>query len=116
MKLRIVAVCLVMAWILQGTVVAQEWSSWISSNHDVQYRWLGSTSGDAATCHLQLQDKQHKTGTIVSVRVNYKYENHDESTRDVVTIMNLNGEYLGERTIYQCASVGDLHVTDIVRQ
>ena len=116
MKLRVVAVCLVMAWILQGTVVGQEWSSWISSNHNVQYRWLGSTSGEAATCQLQLRDTQRKVETIVSVRVDYKYEDHDESTRDVVTIMNLNGEYLGERTIYHCASVGDLHVTDIVRR
>jgi hypothetical protein len=116
MKLRVAAVCLVMAWMLQGTVVGQEWSSWISSNHDVQYRWLAGTPGGGATCQLQLRDTQRKIETIVSVRVDYKYENNDESTREVVTIMNLAGEYLGERTIYHCASVGDLHVTDIVRQ
>ena len=116
MKLRVGAVCLVVAWMLQGTVVGQEWSSWISSNQDVQYRWLAGASGEAATCQLQLRDTQRKVETIVSVRVDYKYENNDESTRDVVTIMNLAGADLGERTIYHCASVGDLHVTDIVRQ
>jgi hypothetical protein len=116
MKLQVVAVCLVVWGTLPGSVAAQDWSTWASSNHDVQYRWLAGAIGESATCHLQLRDTQRKTETIVSVRIDYKYENRDESTREVVTITNLNGDGTGERTVFHCASVDNLHVTDIVRQ
>jgi hypothetical protein len=116
MKSQVVAVSLIALGILQGSVAAQDWSSWISSNHDVQYRWLAATGGESPTCHLQLRDTQRKIETIVSLRVDYKYDNKDESDRDVVTITNLNGDGMGERTVYQCTSVGNLRVTDIVRQ
>jgi hypothetical protein len=116
MKLQVVAVCLVALGILQGSAAAQDWSTWTSSNHDVQYRWLASAPGESATCHLQLRDTQRKSETIVSVRIDYKYDNKDESTREIVTITNLSSDGLGERTVFHCASIGDVHVTDIVRR
>lgn len=116
MKLQVVVICSLVLGILPGSAAAQDWSSWISSNHDVQYRWLAAIPGESATCHLQLRDTQRKIETIVSVRIDYKYDNKDESDRDVVTITNLNGDGMGERTVYHCTSVSNLHVTDIVRQ
>jgi hypothetical protein len=116
MKPQIIA-----AWLavgaLQGSIAAQDWSSWITSNnHDVQYRWLGSTPSEGAKCQLQLHDLKWKVNTIASVRINYKYDNAAESTRDVVTITDLKCEEMGGRTIDHCVSVDDLHLNEVVRR
>jgi len=125
MKLRISAIWLVVLVTLQGSVAAQEWSSWTTAhsnwttlfnNKDVQYRWLTSTSSGSQECQLQLRDlkRQPTQATVVSVHIDYQY--HDaESMRDVVTIMDVKGENQGEATVYNCVSVGDVRVTDLVR-
>jgi len=117
MKLQIIAVWWVVLGFLQGPVAAQDWSTWITSNnHDVQYRWLGSTPGGSPTCQLQLRDLKRNIDTVVGVRIDYKYGDAADSTRDLVTITDFKGEGLGERTVYRCVSVGDLHVTGLVRR
>jgi len=101
--------------ILQGSLTAQEWSSWNrSNNHDIQYRWLGSSQSESTHCHLQLRELERKIDTVVRIRIEYKYGDAEDSTRDVVTIMDPQGENMGERTVYRCVLVGDLYVTDIV--
>jgi hypothetical protein len=126
MKLHIIPVCLVMIWTLQGSVVAQDWSSWTTSrrywitsgtnNKDVQYRWRGGTPSGSEECQLQLRDlkRQPNQTTYVSVRIDYQYHNA-ESTRDVVTIMDVKGENQGETTVPHCTSVDDVQLADIVR-
>jgi len=52
----------------------------------------------------------------VSLRVEYKFDNADQSIRDVVTITGSKGESLGERAIDHCVSVDDLHVNEVVRR
>ena len=66
MKLHIIPVCLIVMWTLQGSIVAQDWSSWTTSrrhwitsgtnNKDVQYRWRGGTASGSEECQLQLRD------------------------------------------------------------
>jgi hypothetical protein len=117
MKLKIIAVSLVALGTLQDPVVAQDWSSWITSNNrDVQYRWLSSIPSGSKECHLQLRDLKRKPPqtTIVGVLIDYKYE-HAESTRDVVAIMDLKDEDQGPKIVYNCVSVDGLRVTGIVR-
>ncbi len=126
MKLRIIFVCLIVLGIWQGSAAAQDWSAWTTAhsswttlykNKDVQYRWRADTTSGSEECHLQLRDtkRQPTQTTVVNVRIDYQY--HDaESTRDVVTIMDVKGEDYGETTVYHCVSVGDLHVTDIARR
>ena len=117
MKWQIIAVWLVIFGTLPGRVAAQDWSSWITSNsHDVQYRWLGSSSSGSPTCQLQMRDLQLKVETVVSVRIDYKFDNAAQSTRDVVTITGPKSESLGERTIDHCLSVDEVHVNDVVRR
>ena len=126
MKLRISAFWLVVLVILQGySVAAQEWSSWTTAhsnwttlfnNKDVQYRWRTSTSTGRQECQLQLRDLKRRPTqtTVANMRIDYQY--HDaESMRDVVTIMDSKDENQGEITVYNCVSVGDVHVTDVVR-
>jgi len=97
MKLRIIAASLVVFGTLQGPVAAQDWSSWITTNnHDLQYRWLGSAPGGSATCQLQVRDQKRKADTVVSLRIDYKFDDVAQSTRDVVTITEFKGESLGE--------------------
>ena len=65
---------------------------------------------------MQLRDLKWQPNhtTVVSVPTDYQY--HDaESTRDVVTITNIQGENQGETTVYHCTSVGEVQLTDIVR-
>ena len=126
MKLQIIVVWLVVLGTLQGSVAAQDWSSWMASrrywitsrnnNNDVQYRWRASTPGENEECRVQLRDlkRQPNQSTFVSVRIDYQY--HDaESTRDVVTMTDITGENQEETTLYHCTSVGDVQLTDIVR-
>jgi hypothetical protein len=126
MKLHVITVGLVLLVTLQGSVAAQDWSSWttaesnwfmLGKNIGVQYRWRAVTPAGSKECHLQLRDLRPGAAqtTVVSVRIDYQYE-QAESTRDVVTIMDLQGEYVGETIVYQCVSLGNLHVTDIVRR
>ena len=126
MKVRIVFAWLVVLGTVQGSAVAQDWSSWMGSrrywitsgnnNKDVQYRWRAGTTAGNQECQVQLQDlkrQPHQT-TVVSVRIDYQY--HDaESTREVVTITDVTGENQGETTVHNCTSVGDVQLTDIVR-
>jgi hypothetical protein len=127
MKLHIIPVCLVVMSTLQGSVVAQDWSSWTTSrrywitsgtnNKDVQYRWHSGTPSGSEECQLQLRDlkRQPNQTTYVSVRIDYHYHNAASTTRDVVTIMDLKGENQGEMTIYSCTSVDYVQLADIVR-
>ena len=82
----------------------------------MQYRWLGSTPSERAKCQLQLRDLKRKVDTIVGVRIDYKYGNAAESTRDVVTIAGPKGEGLAERTVDHCVSVDALQVNEVVRR
>jgi hypothetical protein len=126
MKLRIIIAWLVVLGTVQGSAVAQDWSSWMgarrywitsgNNNKDVQYRWRASTPGGTEECQVQLQDlkRQPNHTTVVSVRIDYQY--HDaESTRDVVTITDVKSENQGETTVPHCTSIGDVQLTDIVR-
>jgi hypothetical protein len=116
MKLQIISVWLMVFGTLQGPAAAQDWSSWITSNnHDLQYRWLGNAPGGGASCQLQMRDLKRKSDTVVSFRIDYKFDDTAESTRDVVTIMEFKGESLGERTVSHCVSVDNLHVNEVVR-
>jgi hypothetical protein len=126
MKLRIIFVWLIVLGILQGSVAAQDWSSWTTAhsswttlynNKDIQYRWRAVTPGGSEQCQLQLRDQKREPNhtTVVNVRIDYQYH-EAESTRDVVTIMDVKGENYGETTVHDCVSVGDLHVTDIARR
>ena len=126
MKLQIIAVCLVVLGVLPSSVDAQDWSSWteahsnwfmLGKHKDVQYRWRAGTPSGAEECQVQLRDAlgQPNQTTVVSVQINY--QSHDaESTRDVVTIKDIKGENVGETTVHQCVSVGEVRLTDIVRQ
>ena len=125
MKLQIIAVCLVVLGVLQGSVDAQDWSSWteahssrfmLGKNKDVQYRWRASTPSGGEECQVQLRDTQRQPNqtTVVSVQIDYQY--HDaQSTRYVVTIADIKGENAGEATVHPCMSIGDVRLTDIVR-
>jgi hypothetical protein len=125
MKLQIIAICLVALGVLQGSVDAQDWSSWteahsyrfmLGKNKDVQYRWRASTPSGGEECQVQLRDTQRQPNqtTVVSVQIDYQY--HDaQSTRDVITITDIKGENVGETIVHQCVSVGDVRLTDIVR-
>jgi hypothetical protein len=126
MKLQIIGVLCAVLGALQGSVVAQNWSSWNAapsswfmlghSAKDVQYRWWASTPSEGEVCHVQLQDGGSQSNQIViSVLIDYQY--HDaQSTRDVVTITDTQGERYGEVIVHQCVSVGALRVTDIARR
>ena len=126
MKLQIIAVWLVVLGTLQGSAAAQDWSSWstahsnwttLFNNKDVQYRWRASTTNGSNECHLQLRDQKRGPNqtTVVNVGIDYQYH-EAESMRDVVTIMDFKDGDSGETTVYHCVSVGEVHVTDIVRQ
>jgi len=116
-KVQIIAAWLVVLGVSEGSVAAQDWSSWItSSNHDVQYRWLGSPPGGSAKCQLQLRDLKRNVDTVVSIRIDYKFNDTAQSTRDVVIITEAKDESIGERTVDHCVSVDDLHVNDVVRR
>ena len=128
MNLRVIPVCLVVIWTLQGSAVAQDWSSWTTSrrywitsgtnNKDVQYRWRSGTTGGSEECQLQLRDlkRQPSQTTYVSVRIDYQYHNA-ESTREVVTIpIDVKGENQGGTTVHHCMSVADVQLADIVRR
>ena len=110
----------ILVWmLLLGTVQlsAQDWSSWAATNNrDVQYRWLGSASNNSGACYLQLHDlkRQPNETTTVSVLIDYQ-AGQAESTRDAVTIMGSNDEDQGPLIVRPCASVGNVHVNDIVR-
>ena len=115
MKSQIVAVWLVFLGTLP--VGAQDWSSWTTSNnHDLQYRWLGGAPGGSPTCQLQVRDLQLKVDTVVSVRIDYKFDNAAQSTRDVISITGPNSDSLGERTVDHCVSVDEVHINDVVRR
>ena len=118
MKLQIIAVCLVVLGVLQGSVDAQD-SNWfmLGKNKDVQYRWRASSPSGGEECQVQLRDTQRQPNqtTVVSVQIDYQY--HDaQSMRDVVTIADIEGENAGEATVHQCTSVGDVRLTDFVRR
>jgi hypothetical protein len=117
MRLAVVAVGLFALGCLPGSATAQNWSDWITSNnHDVQYRWLGSASGGSGECQLQLRDLKRNQTTVVSVVVDYKSE-QDESTRETVTIAGpQKDEDQGPTIVQHCASISDLHVTNIARR
>ena len=127
MKLQISGVLVAVLWTLQGSVAAQDWSSWntvrsswfmLGNNaKDVQYRWRASAPGGGEECRVQLRDNKSQPNqtTVVSVLIDYQYH-EAQSTRDVVTIMDMQGEHYGETTVHQCVSVGDLRVTDIARR
>jgi hypothetical protein len=109
---------LIVAWMLLfGTVQlnAQDWSSWAATNNrDFQYRWLASAN--SGECQLQLHDlkRQPNETTVVSVLVDYK-SGQAESMRDVITIMGSSDENQGPLIVSPCASVGGVHVNDMVR-
>ena len=66
---------------------------------------------------MQLRDTQRQPNqtTVVNMQIDYQY--HDvQSTRDLVTISDINSENAGEATVHQCTSVGDVRLTDIVRR
>ena len=117
MKLQIIAVFLMVFGTLQSPVAAQDWSSWITpNNHDLQYRWLGSTPGGSPTCQLQVRDLKLNVESVVSLRIDYKFGDAAQSTREVVTITEFKGESLGERAVDHCVSVDSLHVNEVVRR
>ena len=117
MKWQIIAVWLVIFGTLPGRVAAQDWSSWITSNsHDLQYRWLGSSSSGSPTCQLQVRDLKLEVESVASLRIDYKFDNAAESTRDVITVTGPKSESLGERTIDHCVAVDGVHVNDVVRR
>ena len=125
MKLQIIAICLVVLGGLQGTVDAQDWSSWteargnwfmLGKHKDVQYRWRASTPSEGEECQVQLRDTQRQPNqtTVVSVQIDYQY--HDaQSTRAVVSIADIKGENAGEATVHPCMSISDVRLTDIAR-
>jgi hypothetical protein len=116
MKSQIISAWVLVLGTLHGSAAAQDWSSWIkSNNHDVQYRWLGSAQGGNAKCQLQVRDLKRKANTVLGLRIDYKFDDAAQSTEDVVTITEFKGESLGERIVYRCVSVNDLHVNDIAR-
>lgn len=95
---------------------AQDWSSWAATNNrDFQYRWLGSTSNNGE-CQLQLHDlkRQPNETTVVSVLVDYQ-SGRAQSMREVITIMGSSDENQGPLIVSPCASVGGVHVNDMVR-
>ena len=124
MKSCIIAIWLIVLGALPGSVAAEDWSSWteeksnwflLGRHKGVQYRWRANTP-NGGECLVQLRDtlRQPNQTTVVSVQIDY--QSHDaQSTRDVITIMDLKGENVGETTVYQCVSVGDVRLTDIVR-
>ena len=126
MKLPIIAVWIVVLVTLQGSVSAQNWSSWttaysnwfmLGKNKDVQYRWRAGTPNGGEECPVQLRDalRHPNQATVVSVEIDYQY--HDaQSMRDVITIMDVKGENVGEATVHHCVSVGNVRLTDIVRR
>ena len=127
MRLQVIAVWLTLLGTLQGSAVAQDWSSWMTSqrywitsgtnNKDVQYRWRPGTSSESEECQLQLRDlkRQPNQTTYVSVRIDYQ-DHGAQSTRDVLTIMDFKGENQGETTVHHCTSVDGVQLTDIVRR
>jgi hypothetical protein len=116
MKLAVVAVGLFALGCLPGSASDQNWSDWITSNnHDVQYRWVGSTSGASAECHLQLQDLKRNRATVVSVVIDYQAA-QAESTREAVTISDPKAEEQAPTIVHACVSVTDLHVTYLARR
>jgi hypothetical protein len=123
MKIQSIGIWLLVLGSMQGSMVAQDWSSWttahsnwfmLGKNKDVQYRWRASSPSEE--CQVQLRDalRQPNQTTVVGVSIDYQYH-AAESTRDVVTIMDIKGENQGETTVHHCLSVGDVHVTDMVR-
>lgn len=117
MRFRIIVVGLFVLGCLLGSASAQNWSDWITSNnHDVQYRWSGSTSGGSGECQLQLRDLKRSNTTVVSVVVDYQSE-QAESTRETVTISGSEkDEDQGPTVVHHCASISNLHVTNIARR
>jgi hypothetical protein len=117
MKSQIIAIWLVVFGTLPGRVTAQDWSAWITpNNHDLQYRWLGGTPGGSPSCQLQVRDLKREAETVVSMRIDYKFSDAAQSTREVVSITDSKGESLGERTVDRCVSVDDVHVNEVVRR
>ena len=116
MKLAVVAVGWFVLGCLPGSASAQNWSDWITSNnHDVQYRWMGSTPGASEECHLQLQDLKRNRTTVVSVVIDYQAA-QAESAREVVTISDSKAEDQAPTIVHACVSVTDLHVTYLARR
>ena len=52
----------------------------------------------------------------MSLRIDYKFDDAAQSTREVVTITEFKGESLGDRTVDHCVSVDNLHVNEVVRR
>ena len=127
MRLQVIAVWLTLLGTLQGSAVAQDWSSWMTShrywitsgtnNKDVQYRWRAGTSSGSEECQLQLRDlkRQPNQTTYVSVRIDYQ-DHGAQSMRDVLTIMDFKSENQGETTVHHCTSVDGVQLADIVRR
>ena len=115
MKIRLLAVLVLFLGTCQ--LHAQDWSSWTTAgNRDVQFRWLGNTPSESGACYLQLRDlkRQPNETTVVTVLVDY-HSAQAGSTREVITITGSKDEDQGPSILRPCASVGDVHVKDIVR-
>jgi hypothetical protein len=63
-----------------------------------------------------MRDLKLNVDTVVSVRIDYKFDNAAQSTRDVITVTGQKSESLGERTVDRCVSVDEVHVNDVVRR
>jgi hypothetical protein len=115
MKIRLIVVGMLFLGAFQ--LSAQDWSSWTATgNRDFQYRWLGSVPSESGGCYLELRDlkRQPNETTVVTVLIDYQSA-QAESTREVITITDSKDEDQGPRILRPCASVGDVHVKDIIR-
>ena len=116
MKSQVIAVGLFVFVLLQGSAIAQNWSDWITSDHNVHYRWSASGSGGNGDCHLQLRDQQGKSQTVVSVIIDYQSE-QVESTRELVTIWDSKkADDQFPTAVHHCSSISNLYVTYIARR
>ena len=115
MNIRLMVACMLLFGTFQ--LNAQDWSSWAATNNrDFQYRWLAGASNNSGQCYLQLHDlkRQPNETTVVSVLVDYQ-SGQAQSMRDVITIMGSSDDNQGPLIVSPCASVGSVHVNDMVR-
>ena len=115
MKIRLLVVGMVFLAAFQ--LSAQDWSSWTTaSNREFQYRWLGGAPSNGEECYVQLRDlkRQPNGTTFATVLIDYK-STQTESTRDVIAITDSKDEDQGPTILSPCASIGGVHVKDVVR-
>ena len=106
--------------ILAGTLVAQVWTTWVSTSTNVEILYRSQPFANAKACYVEFRDdKQGRGNTTFDAVVDYKSAELDSNGKPVAKTDSqhivVTPTHVGSSRISNCSEVVDVHASFVRR-